>query len=169
MRTILDRIIEQITSNPEAFTSQGLIAPQTVDIYLGQPIAPDQFEFALPAIFIDYMADYNNNLVYIYLHVLQDYSEDTESYAPDRENGMRFNDHLMTIKRLLHGLRSSRPFGVLRLYQEAPTQTDYFYYHTITFCCKIETDLYVETEKYVDAGPVEVDVQHGRLKDHTPM
>ena len=91
MRTIIEKISQRIEDNSDAYMSQGLSKPETIDVYMGQPLAPDQFEFGLPAIFIDYMADYKNETLYVYLHVLQNYSENTENYAPDRVRGMGDN------------------------------------------------------------------------------
>ena len=165
MNTAIDKIMQRIENNSAAFTRKNFIAPQTIDTYQGQPIAPDQFEFTLPAIFIDYMADYNSEKLYIYLHVLQDYTEDTENFAPDRANGMRFNEYLTTIKRLLNGVRLGGAFGALKLHQEVPVQTEFYYYHQITFACTLNNDLYAQTQKYIDATPVVPVLENGRLKD----
>lgn len=169
MRTIIEKTSQRIEDNSDVFISQGLSMPDTIDVYMGQPLAPDQFEFGLPAIFIDYMADYKNETLYVYLHVLQNYSEDTENYAPDRVRGMCYNDFLTTIKCLLNGLRIGKTFGVLKLHQETPEQTNDFYYHKITFSCSIKTDLYAISERYIDTSPVAASVHAGRLKDHSPM
>lgn len=169
MNTVIDKIMQRIEDNSAVFTRKGFLAPQTIDTYQGQPIAPDQFEFTLPAIFIDYMADYNSEKLYIYLHVLQDYTEDTENFAPDRANGMRFNEYLTTVKCLLNGMRIGGAFGVLKLHQELPTQTEFYYYHQITFSCSLKTDLYAQAVKYVDVNPVSVYVDHGKLKERAPL
>lgn len=169
MKQAIDNIILRIAENSEAFTQRNLIAPQTMDIYLGQPTAPDQFEFDLPAIFIDYMADYANEKLYFYLHVLQDYEEDTEHFAQNRADGMRFNDYLTVIKRLLNGVKMGGAFGVLKLYQELPVQTEFYYYHQITLACNLYTDLYAQEDKYIDAEPVSVFIEHGTLKERAPL
>ena len=165
MNTAINKIILCIAENSSAFTEKNFIAPQTVDTYQGQPLAPDQFEFVIPAIFIDYMADYSNEKLYFYLHVLQDYTEDTENFAQNRANGMRFNDYLTTIKCLLNGMRIGGAFGALKLHQEVPVQTEFFYYHQITFSCSLNNDLYAQKQKYVDATPVVPVLENGRLKD----
>lgn len=167
MNTAIEKIMQRIANNSAAFTESNLIAPLTIDTYQGQPIAPEQFEFALPAIFIDYMADYNNEKLYIYLHVLQDYAEDTENFAPNSAKGMRFNAFLTVIKRLLNGLRIGGAFGVLKLHQELPVQTEFFYYHQLTFVCTLNNDLYARTVKYIDANPVVPVFENGKLKDNT--
>lgn len=169
MNTAINKIILCIAENSSAFTEKNFIAPQTVDTYQGQPLAPDQFEFVMPAIFIDYMADYSNEKLYFYLHVLQEYTEDTENFAQNRANGMRFNDYLTTIKCLLNGMRIGGAFGVLKLHQELPTQTEFYYYHQITFSCSLKTDLYAQAVKYVDVNPVSVYVDHGKLKERAPL
>lgn len=167
MNTAFEKIMQRIANNSAAFTESNLIAPLTIDTYQGQPIAPEQFEFALPAIFIDYMADYSNEKLYIYLHVLQDYAEDTENFSQDRANGMRFNEFLTTIKRLLNGMRIGGAFGALKLHQELPIQTEFFYYHQLTFVCTLNNDLYARTVKYIDANPVVPVFENGKLKDNT--
>ena len=136
-----------------------------IDVYLGQPTAPDQFEFALPAIFIDYSADYNAEIFYLYLHIIQDFAEDTENFAPNRSEGLKFNDYLTVVKSLLNGLRVRPVFGALHLYQETPTQTEYFYDHTITFRCTLNTDLYARNSNLIDAQPILAKVEKGHLKD----
>lgn len=164
MKRLILNIVSALTSPKavEAFSNAGLVAPATTDIYLGQPAEPD-FEFALPAIFVDYNADYNNELAYIYVHVLQEYAEDTEGFCPVQQEGLLHLDYLTIVKRLLKGLKTRPVFGALKVHTEVPTVSDAYYWHTLTFSCTIESDLDVD-DKYINAEKYVYTLEKGKLQ-----
>lgn len=164
MESVYNKIVDTIEQNAALFTEAGVSVPQTVDVYLGQPSAPDQFEFALPAVFVDYSADYDAELLYVYLHVLQDFGDDTENFAPNSSEGLSYFRFLTVLKRCLKGIKTPPVFGALKLYQETPVQTEFFNYHTLAFRCTLNTSLYPEIIKYIDVA-FDTSVTGGQLKD----
>lgn len=164
MENLYLKIAETIGRNEALFTAAGVPVPQTVDIYLGQPSAPDQFEFALPAVFVDYSADYEAGLLYVYLHVLQDFGYDTESFSPNSADGLSYFRFLTVLKRCLKGVKTPPVFGAFKLYQETPVQTNFFYYHQLTLRCTLCSDIYPEETKYTDTEFAK-NIAVGRLKE----
>ena len=97
------------------FELLGVRPSETLDIHLGQELNPEEFEFALPAMFYDYSIDYTAEYLYVYLYVVQEFEGDTENFAHDRENGERFFDFLTALKRCLNGVAAhNKAFGKLR-------------------------------------------------------
>lgn len=167
MKDYINHIIETIAAHSADFTNAGLTPPATINIHLGQPTRPEEFEFALPAVFIDYSADYDNGTFDLVLHVVQDFGDDTENYAPQRDMGLDFIKFLSVLKKCLYGLKMLPVFKPLRLYQELPMSPDFFYYHLLTFRCSFDTGLYCESDKYIDVEPVRPVLEDGRLKTTT--
>ncbi len=164
MKAYINHIIETIMAHSADFENAGLTPPATIDIYMGQPARPEDFEFALPAVFIDYSADYDGETLDVIVHVLQDFGADTENFAPQRVNGLDFVKYLSVLKKCLYGLKMRPVFNPLRLYQETPMPPDFYYYHQLTFRCNINTTLYCELERYVDVEPVLPVLENVRLK-----
>ena len=165
MKNYLNYIIETIAAHSSEFENAGLTPPQTIDIYMGQPTNQDDFEFALPAVFIDYSADYDGETFDLILHVVQDFGADTENFSPEREKGLSFITFLSVLKRCLYGVKMLPVFKPLRLYQEVPMPPDLYYYHLLTFRCNFDTDKYSDIARYVDVSPVVPVLEDGRLKD----
>ncbi len=141
MNRLYNAIVQTITDNKQAFIDAGIKPPAFIDVYQGQPSDPDQAEFALPAVFVDYSVDYENNMAYAYLHVVTDYGSDTDSLSPSREAGLDYIKSLKILKRILQHIKPSPAFGVLRLHQETPTVSEFFLYHQITFRCALYLEL----------------------------
>lgn len=164
MKQYIQLIRNTIEAHTADFTAAGVPVPQTIDVYLGQPNRPEDFEFTLPAVFIDYSADYDGEVLDIQMHVVQDFLDDTENFAPRRDEGLRFVTFLSVLKKCLYGLKMRPVFGVLKLYQELPMQTEFFYYHLLTMRCSFNADLYAEQGLYIDVEPVSAVLEDGRLK-----
>lgn len=165
MTQYINHIIETIAAYSSEFENAGLTPPQTADIYMGQPIRPDDFEFTLPAVFIEYSADYDNETFDLILHVVQDFGADTENFAPERAKGLDFITFLSVLKRCLYGVKMQPIFKPLRLYKEVPMPPDFFYYNLLSFRCNFDTDKYSEKERYIDVSPVRYVLENGKLKD----
>lgn len=57
----LYKSIQQLFRQPETietFAALNLYAPAFIDLYNGQPESPDDFEFTIPALFLDYSIDW---------------------------------------------------------------------------------------------------------------
>jgi hypothetical protein len=150
MYRIYNKILETLNEKASVFEGEGLPVPAVVDVFAGQPSNPEQFEFALPAVFFDYSADYEGETLYVYLHVLTDFMEDTENIAPNRNKGLDYFRFLNLVKRCIKGIKIPPVFGALLLYQETPVQTEYFNYHQLTFRCALHDELDEHFPKYRD-------------------
>ena len=132
---------------------------------MGQPNHPEDFEFTLPAVFIEYAADYDGETFDLILHVVQDFGADTENFSPERNNGLNFIDFLSKLKQCLIGLKMLPVFKPLKLYREIPVSSDLYHYYQIIFRCNFDTDKYSDIARYVDVSPVVPVLENGRLKD----
>ena len=99
MKPLYNAITAALQKKAAQFNVLGVNPPETFDIHLGQELNPEEFEFALPAIFYDYSTDFVGGYVYVYLYIVQDYADDTENFAINRDNGIRFFDLLTAVKR----------------------------------------------------------------------
>lgn len=164
MKHYIQLIRNTIEAHAEDFVNAGVTPPQTIDVFMGQPSNPEEFEFTLPAVFIDYAADYDGEVLDVQLHVVQDFLDDTENFAPQRDKGLQFITFLSVLKKCLYGLKMRPIFGMLRLYQELPMQTEFFNYHLLTLRCSFDSEQYVEHQLYLDVEPIRVVLEDGRLK-----
>ena len=165
MKNYLNHVIETIAAHDGDFEQAELTPPQTIDIYMGQPNHPEDFEFTLPAVFIEYAADYDGETFDLILHVVQDFGADTENFSPERNNGLNFIDFLSKLKQCLIGLKMLPVFKPLKLYREIPVSSDLYHYYQIIFRCNFDTDKYSDIARYVDVSPVVPVLENGRLKD----
>jgi len=138
MYPIYEALLTKFEAKKVLFTKNGLIAP-FIDLYQGQPLAPKEFEFTLPALFFDYSIDYRNNIFTLEAHVIDEFMEETDSVNPKRLEGL---DHLryLAICRYIINNTSAAGLGFkkLKVDSEKPITTDYYYYHQINFQCCID-------------------------------
>ena len=165
MKQYISMILSAIEAHSEDFANAGVTPPQTVDVYMGQPSKPEDFEFSLPAVFVDYAADYDGEVFDLYLHVLQDFADDTENFAPNREQGLEYLTFLTVLKRILNGIKMKPVFGVLRPYQESPVLTEFYQYHMLAFRCSFDAEASMQTERYVNVEPVFPKIENTLLKE----
>ena len=149
MERIINKITEVLEAQKTLFVNSGLESIETIDIYKGQPESPEKFEFGIPAVFIDYNINYDQELAYIILHALYEDDNETENYSPQRNEGLKYITFLKLIKRCLKGVKLPPVFGALKLSEDTPTQSGDFNYHQITFECSYHEELDNEG-KFVD-------------------
>ncbi|MBO7438963.1 MAG: hypothetical protein J6U21_04725 [Bacteroidales bacterium] len=165
MKRVYDEIAAALEKHAAQFDILGVNPPETFDIHLGQPQNPDQFEFALPAVFYDYSVDFSAEYLYVYIHAVQEFEDDTECFAAKREPGERFFLFLTALKRCLNNLKiPHRAFGKLCLYQEQPQNSDFYYHHLLTFRCLYKSDLDDDLYPAASAKQYTLDLKRGRLK-----
>ena len=166
MKPLYNAITAALQKKAAQFNVLGVNPPETFDIHLGQELNPEEFEFALPAIFYDYSTDFVGGYVYVYLYIVQDYADDTENFAINRDNGIRFFDLLTAVKRCLNGIRTTnKAYGKLELYQEQPQQNDMFYCHLLTMRCTYNADKDTDLEDEVTAEQFTLELKRGKLRD----
>jgi hypothetical protein len=123
------------------FEAANLKAPDFIDLYNGQPEAPEEFEFTTPALFIDYSITWDRGgsmrrgELTLEVHVLTAESEDTDNLNAELR-GMDKIDYYEMVSDLLEDLETCET-GKLILKNERPAVTDYFNYHILTFTCTI--------------------------------
>lgn len=170
MNRIIRKIQDWMSSNKEYFTKLGLKAPATVDVFMGQPEKPEQFEFEIPALFIDYQLDYASERGYLYIHALYDMDADSENYEQTPEEGMQYIQYCKQIKRILRGRKTVNSAGPLLLYLDTPMTANNFHYHRLDFEFAIYNDLDEDLgEVYSLVGDLDVDIDKGKQKRTAPI
>ncbi|MBQ3658021.1 MAG: hypothetical protein II956_14465 [Bacteroidales bacterium] len=166
MKRVYNAIMSALQKKAAQFKVLGVNPPETFDIHLGQENNPEDFEFALPAIFYDYSLDIVGGFVYVYLYIIQDYGEDTENFATNRDNGIRFLDFITAVKRCLNNVRTTnKAYGKLELYQEQPQQNLDFYCHLLTLRCTYNADNDTDLNDEVAAEQFTIELKKGRLRN----
>lgn len=161
MHNLYEAIVAKIEAKKSLFINNELPTIEVVDLYMGQPIAPGEFEFTLPAIFIDYNIDWEQNIITIDAHLLADFMEDTENISEKRSLGLNYMRTVAIVRRILTNV--STPFITgLKPMSERPATTDYYHYHILTFRANILD--YVDTE-LIPASNIDVDID-GVLDRH---
>jgi len=139
MKFLYNKIIETITENQSRFTEKGLTPPATVDLYAGQPIAPEMFSFSTPALFIDYNIEWEPGNAYVKrgkfilsLHVLVDPLPGMDDYDVQQTEGVKKMAYYDLLTDLLDGL-SCESTGTISLEKEVSHTVDFYNYHILTF------------------------------------
>ena len=136
--------IQSLFHSPETlqlFRQLNLCPPEFIDLYNGQPGAPEDFEVTPPALFIDYSISWDKagtmrlGALTLEVHILTDPTPETDNLT-EPLSGLEKVDYYETISDLLEGLSTSET-SALVLTSERPVVTDYFNYHAITFTCTI--------------------------------
>lgn len=139
METIYNAIIARFEAEKNRFN--GAKTP-FMDVYMGQPLNPEEFEFTLPAVFIDYGIDWGQELLRIEAHVVSDFGWETDNKSLKRAEGLEYLRLLALVRRLIKGVRTAGT-GQLRPRSETPRTTDYYHYHVLSFEASI-TDTFGE-------------------------
>jgi len=142
MENLYLKIIDKFNANKSLFIKHAAPIVQHIDLYRGQPLAPDRFElFGLPALFIEYNIDWERGKVTISAHVVTDSTQSTSSISPNRLTGLQIFKLYKVVKHLLKGL-SSETTGKLKLTSEHPIESDVVNYQVFDFEASIiETPL----------------------------
>jgi hypothetical protein len=157
-QAILDAFSRDVQAEDSVFAGYGVEPPNYIDLYDGQPEAPDQFEFMCPAIFIDYAIAWQKNGAFrvgalmLTVHVLTDATPDTDNISARLSEGLKKIDYCDAVVDLLDGLETEETSG-LTLTDERPVATDYFNYRQLKFTCNISRKI-KRNERYVD-GTIE--------------
>lgn len=150
MKRLIDNIQQTLQAGRQLFLDNDVKPVATFDLFYNQPSAPDGFEWDFPAVFLDYMLDYENERAYIYLHCIYEDVEETDIRETNHNYGLQYLTFLSLIKHLLKGVKTPPLFSALQLYQDSPVQSEYFHYHTISFSCSLLDDLNDDFPKYIN-------------------
>lgn len=137
MHNLYQAIVDKFESKKALFSDALLEPIQTIDFYMGQPATPNAFEFSLPAIFIDYAIDWENNTITVEAHCLSEFMEDTENFSTKREQGLEYMRRLAITRSVLTNTSTQFITG-LKPTTERPATTEYFHYHVLSFRAAIQ-------------------------------
>jgi len=127
MDILLTTIQNTFNTNKQVFTDKGLPAIEHIDMYLGQPDNPNDFEFTLPALFVEYSIDEDDDSkdpaqLRLYFHLL---------FEP---MGLQYIQMLNTVRYMLKDLRSENS-GPLKRNGQYSNVTPYYRYEIISMKC----------------------------------
>lgn len=121
-------------ANKQKFIDRGLSGVFFLDVYRGQPLEPELYEyFSLPAIFIDYtmqgQGSGNPRLVTMTMHIVTDEMPDASNISEQKTAGLNRFLYNLTIQQILEGYRldSTSP---LKFQDEQMIDTEVNNYHT---------------------------------------
>ncbi len=168
MKRYYNAIMQALERGASQFEQLNVPEPKTFDIHLGQEVDPEEFEFALPAVFYTYSIDYVSEYVYIYLYIVQDLDSDTENFSGDKDNGQQFFDFLMAVKRCLMSVKpQGGAYGKIILNQEQPQPNDNFHCHLLTYRATYHADMDTDLTPTSQTIETSLTLQRGRLKQTT--
>jgi len=125
------------TDNKALFTNNDLPEIAFVDVYMGQPINPEEFEFTLPAVFIDYNIDWAQGFITVDAHVLSEFAEDSGSPFKKKDEGISYLKTLAICRHILTGIKTDY-ISRLKPLSERPATTEYYHYHILSFQANIQ-------------------------------
>lgn len=146
MQQLYQNFIAQIKADSGRFTDLGLEPISTIDLYDGQPEAPDAFEFTLPAIFVDYEIDWERGaarqkrgVLSWTVYIMTGPGAGTESWNKQINQGLRRLYYYDLVGELTEKV-SADGIGALCLVSERPMLTEYGALHVLTFNAPIVRD-----------------------------
>ena len=152
MENLYLKICQRIKERADLFITNNLPPVNYIDLYRGQPLAPERFElYDLPALFLEYNINWESNLLTLNVHVVTDQTHSTASISPNRLTGLQIFTLYKVVKQLLNGL-SSETTGKLKLTGERPAEADVVNYQILDFTCSIEES---ELEEKFAQGTIE--------------
>ncbi|PCH69407.1 MAG: hypothetical protein COC06_07630 [Bacteroidales bacterium] len=152
MENLYLKICQRIKERADLFITNNLPPVNYIDLYRGQPLAPERFElYDLPALFLEYNINWESNLLTLNVHVVTDQTHSTASISPNKLTGLQIFTLYKVVKQLLNDL-SSETTGKLKLTGERPAEADVVNYQILDFTCSIEES---ELEEKFAHGTIE--------------
>lgn len=152
MELLLKKIQDTFNANKQVFHLRGLPHLRQIDIHIGQPDDPDNFEVLLPAMFISYSIredDDNTDPDELLLdfHLLQEPVGSSEGNSHNRDVSLTYLRMIQAVKYMLKDLTSEHTTGLRRAGQR-PHQTPYYNYDIISMKCWLsqETGSYTKPD-----------------------
>jgi len=124
-------------NNKEKFKSLDLQSDFFIDVFRGQPLHPELYEyFSIPAIFVDYSmrgkGKGNPRTITLTLHIITDTMPDCSNISEQKDDGMNRFLYLYLIQSLLEGAKLGDSTG-LAFIEEVPVDIPVVNYHTQTY------------------------------------
>lgn len=143
MEQVYLAILKTFRENKQVFIDRHLPEIRQIDINIGQPDDPENFEVFCPAIFISWDIKPGNagdpDSLTLDFHLLQEPKGHTESYSNVETVGIEYMRLINACKYLINKLRTVTTTP-LRWAGERQAATPYFRYHIATYTCSIDAD-----------------------------
>lgn len=157
MKNLYLKICDKFKEREDLFVSKNIPTIRYIDLYRGQPLAPERFElYDVPALFLEYNINWEQNVLTLSVHVVTDQTFSTASISPNKLTGLEIFTIYEVVKHLLKDL-SSTSTGKLKLTGERPAEADVVNYQILDFTCSIE-------ESKVEDKFAEVDIEILKVK-----
>ena len=141
METLYQKIADTFNNNSQVFTDRSLPVPRVVDIYMGQPDDPENWEVFTPAIYLNWsIAPQSNNdpdLLTLDIHLVQEPGAATENFSDTMALGLEYLRMIKAVKYVVNKLQAANTTP-LKWAGEKPADSPYFRYHIITYTCAID-------------------------------
>lgn len=144
MEELIKKIYQVLDDNQSVFTAAQLSPVKTIDLYKGQPINPEIFEFfETPALFLNHNITwslvgktYQGELT-IEAHLLIDSPfEGTANIFTNHEEALRRNFYHKLVRKILDGIETNETTKLIRV-SERPVDTGVVVYHILEYRCQI--------------------------------
>ena len=163
MDDILLAVNAAFTAKASWFTDAGLTPPRMIDFYMGQTENPDEFEFVLPALFMDYTVNWKMTGQYyagpagLMFHALPDTAAPTENISARQTEGLQTIIWYRLVRQVLDTV-SGENFQQLIRGQEHNAATVEFRYHIMDYNTQV-TELPGQlVGKYTDGSVEEINI-----------
>jgi hypothetical protein len=141
METVYNKIVDTFNDHPEVFTLMEVPAVRTIDLHMGQPDDPEDWEIFFPAVFIGWSiapgATGEADILTMEFHILQEPGAGTEHFSDTVDAGLEYLRVIKACKYILNRMRADNttPF---KWAGERPAITPFFRYHILTYTCSID-------------------------------
>jgi hypothetical protein len=171
MEIVFKRIKEVFEDHPEVFSERTLPAIRTIDIHLGQPDNPEEWEVFCPAIFVAWNKQPGPtgepDVLTLDFHILQEPGIATDGEENTLDPGLEYLRLIKACNYLLNRLKADNT-SPLEWKGERQAITQFFRYHIVTYTCQIDTVSESIHDKVFAEGKVEsIKVTGGKLKQFT--
>ncbi|WP_295674628.1 hypothetical protein [uncultured Mucilaginibacter sp.] len=163
MDDILLAVNAAFTAKAAWFTSRGLIPPRLIDFYMGQPENPEEFEFVLPALFMDYSVSWKMTGQYyggpatLMFHALPDTAAPTENISARQAEGLQTTVWYRLVRQVLDTVTGEN-FQQLIRGQEHTAATADFRYHIMDYGTQVSEIPGQYVDKFTDGSIEEINI-----------
>lgn len=172
METIYQKIVDTFESDKAkaVFAAMEIQEIRQIDIHMGQPDNPQEWEMFLPAMFIAWSVTPGTtespDILTMEFHILQEPGAGTESFSDRITEGLKYVKLLKAVKKCLNQLSADNtsPF---KYAGERPAVTEFYRYHILSYNCAIDSFTETINRPELTTSTVEaIDITGGILRTH---
>lgn len=163
MEEIYLKIIEAFEAKKQWFTNAGLKPPKFVDFYFGQPDDPEQFEFVLPALFVDYSSTWTKEgRVYagqttLNFHAIPELAPTASNISARQSAGLKIITWYRLVRQVLDTVTGENFADLLRG-TESPAYTRDFKYHIMSYSTVMAEESGKEVGRFGEGKIEDIDI-----------